>query len=203
MGHGVLSCWEFRNHIHTCATHDHDTTGLPAPMLHLNKDSYANLNTEKKFLVKGHQVNNWWVVPYPCFWLWKFCCHINMKCILLIKAIKYIVYKGHDHTTMEFGWCQDEIKLYLDSRYVSACEGLWRLYQFLMHEHCPTLSLSSKPAANHMEQRQCPKCTGHGWGARKQGHHSHCLLQSQCWISSHITTPLPRLSLKICLKGKE
>ena len=117
--------------------------GFPKPFRDetvINKDSYANLrrcNTGKTYQVRGHQVDNRWVVPYPHFWLWKFRCHINMECILSIKAIKYIykyVYKGHDCTTMEFGQCQDEIKLYLDSCYVSACEGLWRLYQFSMHE---------------------------------------------------------------------
>ena len=40
---------------------------------------------------------------------------------------------------MEFGRCQDEIKQYLDSCYVSACEGLWRLYLFSMHEESPNI----------------------------------------------------------------
>ena len=40
---------------------------------------------------------------------------------------------------MEFGRCLDEIKLYLDSRYVSACEGVWRLLQFSMHQECPNI----------------------------------------------------------------
>src|SRR6202789_2694972 len=122
--------------------------GFPKPFREettINEDSYANLkrrNTGKSFEVRGHQVDNRWVVPYPRFWLWKFHCHINMECILSIKAIKYIykyVYKGHDRTTMEFGRCQDEVKLYLDSRYVSACEGLWRLYEFSMHEEVPNI----------------------------------------------------------------
>jgi hypothetical protein len=67
---------------------------------------------------------------------------IDMECLFSIKAIKYIykyVYKGHDCTTMEFGKCQDEVKLYLDSRYVSACEGIWRLFQFPMHEEFPNV----------------------------------------------------------------
>ena len=34
MGCGVASGWEFRNHTRTCATRDHDTVGLPAPVLH-------------------------------------------------------------------------------------------------------------------------------------------------------------------------
>jgi hypothetical protein len=122
--------------------------GFPKPFREettINEDSYANLrrrNTGKTFMVRGHQVDNRWIVAFPRFWLWKFRCHINMECILSVKAIKYIykyVYKGHDRTTMEFGRCQDEVKLYLDSRYISACEGLWRLYEFFMHEESPNI----------------------------------------------------------------
>ena len=122
--------------------------GFPKPFREetsINEDSYANLrrrNTGKTYEVRGHQVDNRWVVPYPHFWLRKFHCHINMECIFSIKAIKHIykyVYKGHDRTTMEFGRCQDEIKLYLDSRYVSACEAVWRLLQFGMHEEEPNI----------------------------------------------------------------
>ena len=122
--------------------------GFPKPFREqttVNEDSYANLrrrDTGKKYQVGGHEVDNRWVVPYPRFWLWKFRCHINMECLFSIKAVKYIykyVYKGHDRTTMEFGRCQDEVKLYLDSRYVSACEAIWRLYQFDMHEEFPNV----------------------------------------------------------------
>ena len=65
-----------------------------------------------------------------------------MECIGSIRGIKYIykyVYKGHDHTTMEFGKCQDEIKLYLDARYVSQCEAFWRLMAFEMHAINPNI----------------------------------------------------------------
>ena len=40
---------------------------------------------------------------------------------------------------MEFGTCQDEVKQYLDARYVSACEALWRIYHFRMHEEHPNV----------------------------------------------------------------
>ena len=40
---------------------------------------------------------------------------------------------------MEFGRCQDEIKQYLDSHYVSACEAAWRLFMFPMHEEDPNI----------------------------------------------------------------
>src|SRR6201996_7208468 len=75
--------------------------------------------------------------------IWKYRSHINVECILSVKAIKYIykyVYKGHDRTTMEFGRCQDEVKQYLDSHYVSACEGAWRSFMFPMHEEVPNIT---------------------------------------------------------------
>ena len=120
-----------------CMKNGKCSKGFPKPFREettINEDSYANLrrsNTGKTYKIKDHNIDNRWIVPYPRFWLWKFCCHINMECLLSVKAIKYIykyVYKGHDHATMEFGTCQDEIKLYLDSRYVSAHEGVWRLF---------------------------------------------------------------------------
>ena len=46
-----------------------------------------------------------------------------MESIASIKTVKYIykyVYKGHDRTTMQFGRSIDEIKLYLDVRYISS-----------------------------------------------------------------------------------
>src|SRR5271168_1510159 len=36
--------------------------------------------------------------------------------------------------------CTGYIKLYLDSRYVSSCEGVWRLFQFGMHEEFPNIT---------------------------------------------------------------
>jgi len=41
--------------------------------------------------------------------------------------------------TMEFGNCEDEVKLYLDARYVSSCEGAWRICHFWMHEEKPAV----------------------------------------------------------------
>jgi hypothetical protein len=63
-----------------------------------------------------------------------------MKCVLSLKYIKYIykyVYKGHDCTTMQFGNYQDEIKLYLDTCYISASEVFWHISQLLIHQEKP------------------------------------------------------------------
>ena len=131
-----------------CMKNGKCSKGFPKPFREettINDDSYANLrrrNTGKKYKLGNHWVDNRWIVTYPIFWLWVFRCHINMECLFSIKGLKYIykyVYKGHDRTTMEFGRCQDEIKLYLDSRYVSAHEAIWRLFQFSMHEESPSI----------------------------------------------------------------
>ena len=40
---------------------------------------------------------------------------------------------------MQFGTCKDEVKLYLDARFVSSCEGIWRLLMFEMHHEIPNV----------------------------------------------------------------
>ena len=40
---------------------------------------------------------------------------------------------------MEDGEVRDEIKLYLNCRYVSAPEVMWRLSEYRMHEHSHTI----------------------------------------------------------------
>ena len=125
------------------------TKGFPKPFHDqstISDDSYANLchhNTGKSYtLSNGKVVNNHWVIPFCIFLLWKYRCHINIECIGSIKGIKYIykyVYKGHNCTTMEFGKCQNEIKLYLDVHYVSQCEAFWWLMAYEMHAIDPNV----------------------------------------------------------------
>ena len=58
-----------------------------------------------------------------------------------IKSVKYIfkyVYKGHDCINLELSegnnvYNHDEIKMYMDARYVSAPEAYWRLSEFEIH----------------------------------------------------------------------
>jgi len=122
--------------------------GFPKPFREetsITDDSYAHTrrrDTGQTYQVKGKQINNQWVVCYSPYLTWKYRCHINIESIASVKAVKYIykyVYKGHDRTTMEFGHCQDEIRQYLDARYISACEALWRTYMFNMQEQVPNV----------------------------------------------------------------
>ena len=135
-----------------CMVHGVCSKGFPKPFREettVTEDSYARTrhrNTGQLYQVKiGAQevtVNNQWVVCHSPYLLWKYRCHINVESIASVKAIKYIykyVYKGHDRTTMQFGRCQDEVQQYLDARYISSCEALWRLYLFHMQEQVPNV----------------------------------------------------------------
>lgn len=86
------------------------------------------------------EFHNGHVVPYNPVFLIKYDCHINVECCVSIKSVKYIhkyIYKGHDRTTLE----QDvnEVKAYIDARYVSANEAVWRLFRFRLHEEKPSV----------------------------------------------------------------
>ena len=111
----------------------------------VTEDSYASTrrsDTGRSYEVGGKQVNNQWVVCHSRYLIWKYHCYINVESIASVKAIKYIykyVYKGHDRTTIEFGTCRDEIKLYLDACYISSCEAHWHLYFFGMQEQVPNV----------------------------------------------------------------
>jgi len=111
----------------------------------ITDDSYARtrrLNTGQTVQKGRYQVDNRWVVCHSKYLIWKYRCHINVESIASVKAVKYIykyVYKGHDRTTMQFGTAHDEIKHYLDARYVSSCEANWRLYFFEVQDHYPSI----------------------------------------------------------------
>ena len=51
---------------------------------------------------------------------------------------KYL-FKGSDQTTVEMSSKNDEIKRYLNGRYISPVEAVWRLMEFPMHEEFPTV----------------------------------------------------------------
>ena len=73
-------------------------------------------------------------------------CHINVEICASVKAIKYIhkyIYKGHDRTTLEITRegerAIDEVKEYVDARYISAIESCWHIFEFPMHAEKPTV----------------------------------------------------------------
>lgn len=81
---------------------------------------------------------NCWVVPYNPYLSGKYKAHINVEICGSIKAIKYVnkyIYKGSDKTTVEIeNEKNDEIKKYLNGRYISPVEAMWKINEYPMHE---------------------------------------------------------------------
>jgi hypothetical protein len=104
-------------------------------------------------LVHGIELNNHWVVPHNVYLLTKYDAHINIEICKNIRVVKYLfkyVYKGHDRATIEISRQRDkitegnvvavdEIKKYLNCRYVFASKAAWRIFKFDMHEWFPTI----------------------------------------------------------------
>jgi hypothetical protein len=84
--------------------------------------------------------DNRWVVPYNPYLLQKYRSHLNVEVCASVQAIKYIhkyVYKGADRTTVAVTATDDEIARYVQARYVSPCEAVWRLFEFPTHQEFP------------------------------------------------------------------
>ncbi|XP_012850131.1 PREDICTED: uncharacterized protein LOC105969906 [Erythranthe guttata] len=98
---------------------------------------------------KNTILDNGFVVPYNRVLLSKYRSHINIELCNQSKSIKYLfkyVNKGHDRVTATFFQppstdadpaVRDEIKMYYDCRYLSACETMWRIFAFEIHYQDP------------------------------------------------------------------
>ena len=105
---------------------------------------YARPNNGRSFVKNGFEYDNRDVVPYNAYLSAKYNCHINVEICAAVEAVKYIhkyIYKGHDRTTLEISGDQqrDEIKEYLDARYISAAESCWHIFEFSMHSESPSV----------------------------------------------------------------
>lgn len=81
------------------------------------------------------------VVPHSKQLIVEFDCHINLEVCASIKSVKYIhkyIYKGPDRATLQTQG-HDEVKAFLDSRYISSVEAAWRLFEFAMHLEWPSV----------------------------------------------------------------
>ncbi|GBM22542.1 hypothetical protein AVEN_183974-1 [Araneus ventricosus] len=107
--------------------------------------------------VGKYSIHNRWVVPYNPWLLKKIIAHINIKVRASVKSVKYLykyVYKGHDAASvkiLEVGALDhDEILSFVEGRYVSAPEFMWRLNEFsLSHKSHTAVRL-----AVHLPQQQ-------------------------------------------------
>lgn len=115
----------------------HEATTLPREGYPL----YRRRNDGCTYDIRGKMVDNRWIVPHNPYLLARYNCHINVECSASFATLKYInkyIHKGHDRGTLEFS-CRDEIKRYIDAHYISAPEGIWRIFHFLLHEQEPNI----------------------------------------------------------------
>ncbi|GBM21525.1 hypothetical protein AVEN_85337-1 [Araneus ventricosus] len=96
--------------------------------------------------VGRHDLDNGWVVPSNPWLSKKFNAPINVEVCASIKSVKYLykyVYYGHDAAPIRFenenNLDHDEILSFLDGRYVSEPEAMWRLNEFNLSEKFHTV----------------------------------------------------------------
>jgi hypothetical protein len=113
---------------------------------------YRRRDNGLKVLVKGVELDNCWVVPYNPYLCKKFNGHINTEASISIYGVKYLfkyIYKGHDRATMVIERVENpingqhvernEIQEYIDTRYVSASEVVWRIFKMKLHGRFPAV----------------------------------------------------------------
>ncbi|KAG6629755.1 hypothetical protein CIPAW_14G107300 [Carya illinoinensis] len=112
--------------------------------LHLHNARSDNGITVK---LRGHNLDNRWVVPYNPYLLATFDCHINVEIFSTIKAVKYLykyVYKGHDRVAFNLVSQQtnqqiDKIQQFQSARWIAPPEAMWRIYGFIVNEMYPSV----------------------------------------------------------------
>jgi len=110
-----------------------------------------------RFVQKGpHKLSNQWVVPYNMYLLKKIQAHINVewcnKGIFIKYLFKYVtkgpdcskVYfqrlrNGEDVPEDENTQTRNEVKEYLDCRYICEQDACWRIFGFDIHRHYPAV----------------------------------------------------------------
>ncbi|WOH12592.1 hypothetical protein DCAR_0832098 [Daucus carota subsp. sativus] len=129
----------------------YDDSGFPV---------YRRRKTSHTVHKNNVDLDNQWVVPYNRDLLLMFQCHINVEIYNHSRSLKYLFkycMKGHDRATMLLVGAKNtlhentqqsdntkvapinEIKQYLDGRYVCASEAIWRIYGFNIHLRTPSV----------------------------------------------------------------
>ncbi|XP_061348988.1 uncharacterized protein LOC133294353, partial [Gastrolobium bilobum] len=101
---------------------------------------YKKTNDGSVVKKNGVELDNRYVVPYNVQLLLKYQAHINVEYTCQSSAIKYLfkyIHKGQDRVTAAINHSDDEIKMFYDCRYVSACEAAWRIFGFEIHYRFP------------------------------------------------------------------
>eukprot|EP00794_Sanderia_malayensis_P002203 gene2203-biopygen1972 len=103
--------------------------------------------------LRQHRLNDSWVVPHNIKLLLKFDCHMNVEVCTTVKSVKYIfkyIHKGNEMAHVEIregreeanaqqDIVHDEIRQYLNSRYVGPHQAVYKLMQYEMHDKSHTI----------------------------------------------------------------
>jgi hypothetical protein len=135
MEDGKCTCWYPRAYSeHTSAHND----GYPV---------YRRRDDGITFTRNNHTFTNHDIVPYNLYLTPKYDFHINVEIATSITAAKYLckyIYKGHDRASVsvesEGPRIIDEVREYLEARYVSAPEACRRIFEFSLHLTTPSLA---------------------------------------------------------------
>ncbi|XP_019188939.1 PREDICTED: uncharacterized protein LOC109183302 [Ipomoea nil] len=110
---------------------------------------YRRRDDKRTIKKNGIELDNRYVVPHNRYLLLKYKAHINVEWCNQSRSIKYLfkyVNKDNDRVTAEFykttmdeagNEIVDEINMYYDCRYISACEAAWRLFSFEVQYRTP------------------------------------------------------------------
>ncbi|XP_035838072.1 uncharacterized protein LOC110900754 [Helianthus annuus] len=117
---------------------------------------YLRRQTSNTVVKNGVTLDNRFLVPYNALLLRKYQCHVNVEWCNQSGSIKYLfkyINKGHDRVTASVFQANstknnteqivviDEIKAYLDCRYISACEAAWRIFMYDIHYRYPAVEV--------------------------------------------------------------
>ncbi|KAH1133303.1 hypothetical protein GLYMA_05G078600v4 [Glycine max] len=114
---------------------------------------YRRRNNGHSISKNGVIIGNRYVVPYNPKLLKKYRAHINIEWCNQSTSIKYLfkyINKGYDRVTtvmlsdsdnaaQNVNIQNDELKEYLDCRYISPCEAAWRIFAFPIHGRKPAI----------------------------------------------------------------
>ena len=134
-----------------CMEHGRCTKGFPKPFQNSTSTSddgyplYMRPDNGRSFTVTVSgistiNINNRWIVPYNPYILAKFHCHTNIESVSTFRTVKYsfkYIHKGPDRATFQYD--RDEIKKFINSCYIGAPEGMWRILHFDVHKHIPSI----------------------------------------------------------------
>ncbi|GAA0156524.1 hypothetical protein LIER_38286 [Lithospermum erythrorhizon] len=109
--------------------------------------AYRRRNNGRTAKVRGHILDNRWVIPYNLTLLAEFNCHINIELCCDIKAVKYLykyIHKGHDKVLFKVGSDSEvstvnEIADFQNARWVSPVEATWRIFGFPLYGMYPAV----------------------------------------------------------------